>query len=266
MVSCRYFHIYRPQPGPYSGCFHPAARPLSPDLKHVKQYRTGRFAWPVILFVLIILAGGTALCQEPALEGPAAETILKRLEKRYDCVGFTARFTQTSTLKAMDITDTASGRAFFKRPGKMRWEYEEPTPQQIITDGEHLWIYKPEESQVIVGKAPALFGNGGGVDLLTQIKKIPEQFQVVRVPEPDSPEAYQLRLIPRQETDDDVAALYLTIRRDSFDLVEIQTVNPYGDTTTIAFHQIEFADQMDDKLFSFEIPLAADVITLDNQQ
>ncbi|MFP4445492.1 MAG: LolA family protein [Desulfosudaceae bacterium] len=193
--------------------------------------------------------------------------ILKRLEKRYDKVGFTARFTQTSTLKAMDIKDTASGRAFFKRPGKMRWEYEEPTPQQIITDGERLWIYKPEENQVVVGKAPTLFGKGGGVDLLTQIKKIPEQFTVERVPDPDQQNTFQLELTPRQETkNDDVAALYLTISRDSFDLVEIQTVSPYEDTTTIAFQQIEFVDQMDDKRFSFEIPLEADVITLDNQQ
>ena len=32
----------------------------------------------------------------------------------------------------MDITDTASGKAFFKRPGMMRWEYEEPDRQVIV--------------------------------------------------------------------------------------------------------------------------------------
>ena len=80
------------------------------------------------------------------------EEILKNVEKRYAASDFSTRFYQTLTLKAMDITDNATGRAFFKRPGMMRWEYEKPDRQIIITDSDTLWIYRPDDDQVMIGK------------------------------------------------------------------------------------------------------------------
>jgi outer membrane lipoprotein carrier protein len=76
----------------------------------------------------------------------ALDEILNRVENRYAVAGFSARFEQVSTIPAMDITETASGRIFVKRPGMMRWEYEKPDLQTVITDGKTLWIYRPEDN------------------------------------------------------------------------------------------------------------------------
>ena len=91
------------------------------------------------------------------------EQILDRVEALYTDKSFEAKFMQESTLKAMDITDFASGKIFVRYPGKMRWEYMKPEKQVIITDGFKLWIYRPADNQVMIGSAPTFFSDGKGV-------------------------------------------------------------------------------------------------------
>ena len=86
-----------------------------------------------------------SLKAEPATKSETAalnslEEILAKLETRYNAADFTASFSQESTLKALDITDTAAGKVWFKHPGMMRWEYEHPEKYAIISDGKNLWI------------------------------------------------------------------------------------------------------------------------------
>ncbi|MCK4467734.1 MAG: outer membrane lipoprotein carrier protein LolA, partial [Desulfobacterales bacterium] len=82
------------------------------------------------------------------------DEIMDRIENRYAAKGFSANFSQESTIKAMDITDTASGNLFVMAPGMMRWEYEKPDQQLIITDGKRLWVYRQDDNQVMVGTSP----------------------------------------------------------------------------------------------------------------
>jgi outer membrane lipoprotein carrier protein len=115
--------------------------------------------------VVICLLAGMALMVRPSLAADAditIDTIIAGVEARYNVPGFTADFDQESILKAMAVTDTASGRLMVRQPGKMRWEYLVPDPQTIITDGNDLWVFRPEENQVLVGKAPSFFGEGKG--------------------------------------------------------------------------------------------------------
>ncbi len=96
--------------------------------------------------------------------------IMDGIENRYAATGFLANFSQESTIKAMDITDTASGNLFVKAPGMMRWEYEKPNRQLIITDGKRLWVYRQDDNQVMVGTSPYFFGNGKGGGFLSDMK------------------------------------------------------------------------------------------------
>src|SRR5256886_14361833 len=38
---------------------------------------------------------------------------------------------------------TESGTAYFRRPGKMRWEYEVPEKNLFLVDGKTAWFYVP---------------------------------------------------------------------------------------------------------------------------
>ncbi len=191
------------------------------------------------------------------------DEIITHVEKRYSVSGFSAKFYQTSTIQAMDITDTATGTAYFKRPGKMRWEYETPERQLIITDGETLWIYRPDDNQVMIGKAPSFFKGGKGFSFLSDIKEIRQKFTMSL--EKTGPEGFVvLKLIPKEKTYD-VVKIFLTISKATFDVVEIETYNSYGDQTRFVFSDIELKQKIDDSLFHFKIPQGVEVLHLDEQ-
>ena len=123
------------------------------------------------------------------------DKILTGVENRYSGKGFKATFFQESVLKAMQINDTAQGRLTVRRPGKMRWEYTQPDPQTIITDGYTMWIYRPTDNQVMVGKAPEFFSGGKGAGFLSDIRQLRKSFTVELRPA-ENPEYHRLKLVP----------------------------------------------------------------------
>ena len=191
------------------------------------------------------------------------DEIINKVEKHYAVSGFSAYFSQTSSIKAMEITDSASGRAFFKRSGKMRWEYETPDRQMIITDGKTLWVFRPDDNQVMIGKAPSFFEGGKGYSFLSDMKVIRQKFNMVL--EKETQEGFfVLKLLPREKTYD-IVEIYLWISRKTFDVVRIVTYNSYGDETRIVFNNVQLKQNLDDSLFSFEVSEGVEVLHLDEQ-
>lgn len=188
------------------------------------------------------------------------DTIIDGVEARYNVSGFTADFDQESILKAMAVTDTASGRLMVRQPGKMRWEYLVPDPQTIITDGNDLWVFRPEENQVLVGKAPSFFGEGKGAGFLSNIKMVRKSFKISLEPI-DAPNLHRLRLVPNKSSVD-LMAVTLDIDKTNFDLLRITTFNVYGDETRIELKNISFSDPPPEALFRFDVPEGADVVQM----
>lgn len=222
-----------------------------------------------LFFILVIFYARAGLCQDSsaALNSSAEKSnlllddIIKRVEKRYAVAGFSAHFFQVSTIKAMEITDTASGKAFFKRPGKMRWEYEKPDRQIIITDGKTLWIYRPDDNQVMIGKSPSFFGDGKGASFLSDMKLIRQKFSILL--EKKTAEGYYvLKLLPKEKTFD-VSVINLSISTKTFDVFQIITYNSYEDETRIELSNIEFKPELNDSMFSFQIPQGVEILQLE---
>ncbi len=192
------------------------------------------------------------------------EKIIQKIENRYAGSDFSAHFEQRSTLAAMKISDTASGRVFFKHPGMMRWEYEKPDPQVIITNGTDLWIYRPLDNQVMVGKAPVFFGGGKGVSFLSDIQHLRKYFDVgLETSDPDG--FHVLKLLPKEKRAD-LAEIFLTVEAQSAVVVRIVTHNAYKDETRIQLTGHRFGQNLNKSLFYFVIPEKIDVLQLDEER
>jgi outer membrane lipoprotein carrier protein len=211
------------------------------------------------LMLLLPLLGSALAQSDAATEvDPLVDEILNAVEKRYASSAFSARFEIESTLKAMQVTDTASGRLLVKYPGKMRWEYEAPDPMLFVTDGVTLWMYQPRESQVTVGKADEVLGGSQGASFLSDIRLLRRQFQIDLDPN-GSDALVRLKLTPRQDSFD-IAFITMTISRATHDVIEVLTVNQYDDRTRIVFDGITFGQTFPESLFHFEIPEGVDVL------
>ncbi len=188
------------------------------------------------------------------------KTILDRIETRHLASGFSATFIQESSLKAMDITDVATGKLYFTHPGKMRWEYEKPDRQIIISDNKTLWVHRPDDNQVMIGKPPALFGDGRGAGFLSDMKTIRKNFDIFLEQEKKD-DQYHLTLTPIKKTPE-ISAIDLSISKKTYNITRIVTYNVYGDATLIELYNIRKIENMSNTLFSFVIPDGADIIRL----
>jgi outer membrane lipoprotein carrier protein len=75
--------------------------------------------------------------------------IVGRLEERYNRATtlratFLERYTETGR-----TTREEAGTVFFRRPGKMRWEYESPEQKLFVSDGRTVWFYVPGDRTVV---------------------------------------------------------------------------------------------------------------------
>lgn len=217
-----------------------------------------KFRIILYLFCVFVVSGSTAIASEKML---SLSEIMDKVEKRYDVIDFSSYFVQESTLKAMDITDVASGSIFVKRPGMMRWEYDKPDRQTIITDGIKLWVYKPDDNQVMIGKAPSFFGDGKGAGFLSDMKLIREQFKVSFEKE-KSDHDYVIKLLPKEPTVG-ITKIYLAISKITFKIKKIITLNEYDDETIIELINSKFNLNLDKSLFNFIVPEGTDVIMMD---
>lgn len=78
---------------------------------------------------------------------PAADNfqlpIVRQMESKYAKATslqshFLERYFDNGTL-----VRTESGTAYFRKPGKMRWEYEKPEKNLFLVDGKNAWFYTP---------------------------------------------------------------------------------------------------------------------------
>jgi outer membrane lipoprotein carrier protein len=224
---------------------------------------------PVLFFMLLCFSTQALHSQNssPTANSQAEESdlslsdILNRVEHRYAASSFSADFFQASTIKAMEITDTASGKAFFKHPGMMRWEYEKPDKQIIITDSNTIWIYRPDDNQVMIGKSPSFFGDGKGASFLADMKLIRQKFSIT-LEKTDRTGYHVLKLVP-EEKGFDLAVVYLAISTTTFNVDEITIYNSYEDETRIELRNIQFRQKLTDAMFNFQIPQGVEVMQLE---
>jgi len=78
---------------------------------------------------------------------PALSTLLKGVETRYN---------QAKTIQVLFHEDytppgrakrSESGRLVLRKPGKMRWDYDQPKGKLFLSDGKFLWLYTPDDNR-----------------------------------------------------------------------------------------------------------------------
>ena len=166
----------------------------------------------------------------------------------------------------MGMVDTAKGELSFGSPGTMRWHYQTPEEYFIITDGDTVWIYRPDDNQVIQGRAIDYFGGRKGSDFFSNPDALCNDFVVTLAPKGlQTEDHYVLKLVPKREQSD-LTELYLFVSRSTYDITETVTTNATGDKTTIRFNNYRFKQDLDPSLFVFKIPDGAEVLQLEGEE
>jgi len=125
---------------------------------------------------------------------------------------YTADFFQESQIAALDRTQRARGRvevAFdYARAQtvpkvRFRWQYEQPTTQEIVSDGKTLWVYLPENNQVIQSNIEQVnqASETDPMTFLTGLGNLSRDFQIsFATPNLDAEGNHILNLTPRRSS------------------------------------------------------------------
>ncbi len=210
-----------------------------------------------VLAVVLLVAAGPVSAE-------SLDDVLREVESVYGRMSdLRADFTQTAFNKSLNQTIPAKGTVYLKKGGKLRWEFTEPTPQEIVSDGKKLWVYTPMLNQANVAEAPeALAGPAGS--FLAGLGKLRSEFQV-RFLNPAQPKDtdgnWVLDLTPKQPLPT-LARLILALDAKSWEIKKAVVHDKFENTVTMRFTKMAVNSGLPDRTFTFVAPKGVVIVPL----
>jgi len=214
----------------------------------------------VVALTLVLLVMATAV---PAA-AQSLDDVVREIESVYSrMTDLRADFTQTAFNKSLNQTIPARGTVYLKKGGKLRWEYTEPTPQEIVSDGKKLWVYTPTLNQANVADAPeALAGPAGS--FLAGLGRLRTEFQV-RFLSPAQPQDaegnWALDLTPKQPLPT-LTRLILSVDPKSWEIRKAIVHDQFENTVTMRFTKMAVNSGLPEKTFTFVAPKGVVIVPL----
>jgi len=203
-----------------------------------------------------------APCRAQDAGSPDIDSLIEALQAKYERIeSFSAEFVQTFSSRGIAMQE--KGIVKMKRPGRMYWEYREPTRKFFIADGDKTYFYIPAENQVLVTdldlretESPLLFLLGEG----NLQRDFTAEFEIPPPEEQTGPgSTIRLRLTPKVPHPD-FTHLILEIEEDRYRIKSLTVVEPIGQQNEYALSNVQENIRIPDKQFRFKIPSRVEVI------
>lgn len=192
---------------------------------------------------------------------PTVDDIVAGVRETYRTLSdLSAEFTQTTTVAGFSSTLASKGRVYLAK-GKMRWDYTEPSNQQIYVNDTRIHYYIPAHKQVIVSTLSPDVDDQIPLHLLMTLDRLDAQFSVAWE-DPGTPRrdgAYRLRLTPKAPMADlDHVTVGVDEERRVVTAVALYPKN--GNVSSFAFSRVTVNTRLATALFSFSIPEGVEVV------
>lgn len=172
---------------------------------------------------------------------------------------FEAHFEQVVIDTEGNILDQSEGQFQLQRPGKFRWDYQTPYPQQIVADGDKIWFYDVDLEQVTVkaqketlAETPATLLSGDVVPA--------DKYHVQNLPSDDG-----LTWVELSPKDSDSNFQAVTLAFDGDALRQMIMRDSFDQRTRLTFSQVRENPKFDSTTFNFSPPAGVDVVGEDLQ-
>jgi outer membrane lipoprotein carrier protein len=210
----------------------------------------------------------------PRSENREAAELASRMEARYRSAKtlqatFLERYAENGSLLRSE-----AGTAYFRRPGKMRWEYERPEKDLFLVDGKTAWFYVPADHTVT--RVPAKESE----DLRTPLALLAGQMKISRVcsrveladgetPLRDGDSMLRCRVRGQKqsavETESVLGtgasdAVFFEVARDTGELARLIVRQAGGIEVEFRFENWRFDPALPDVMFRFEPPAGVAIV------
>ncbi|MCD6548105.1 MAG: outer membrane lipoprotein carrier protein LolA [Thermodesulfobacterium sp.] len=204
----------------------------------------------VMVFVLVlfwVLANNFS-----SLNAQNINEVLEKIQYFYENIkNLRADFLQETTF--LDGSkEIRTGKVWIKKPGKFRWEYESPEKFLIVSDGVQIFIYYPEEKEVLIYPSGKIISSQLALGFMSgrgNIKKDLklESFEILNKKE------WKISFIPISK-DTYIEKIILMVNLDTGEVKELYFINTVGEKIRIVFKNLRYNLDLGNNLFTFIPP------------
>jgi outer membrane lipoprotein carrier protein len=194
------------------------------------------------------------------------QEVVKQLQARYEKTkDLQADFTQKTTIEGFERPITSSGKVYIKRPGRLRWNYLDPSVEDIYVNRDDVKVYVPEHKQVLVGKLTQMAASKAPLELLQGAAKLEESFDIE--PTPGKGRGVGgirlLTLLPKSREGEAGRSLQRIVLEVFPKTYFIRTISLYevsGNVASFEFSSLQSNIGLGDAFFDLKLPADVEVV------
>ncbi|HVN63656.1 MAG TPA: outer membrane lipoprotein carrier protein LolA, partial [Candidatus Binataceae bacterium] len=150
-----------------------------------------------------------------------------------------------------------SGMVYFRKPGRMRWDFGGEEPMTVVSDGSTLYNYDPGLNQVVEMPLKAAFKSNGATAFILGMGDLHRDFKAASPPREAADGLIHLALDPKEGG----YKIEIALDPKNYDLAAVKFTDQLNNVTSIKFSEIHNNAAIADAKFAFKVPPGADIVT-----
>ena len=181
--------------------------------------------------------------------------VVAGIQKKYASINdLKSPFTQETHIKDLEEKILSSGRAWFKKPAMMKWQYEEPWKDIIVSDGKKVWYFDSRENQVAETQLDAVWADSlGSYTVISMLEDLDRLFDI-RLATENTSEQDNVLLDLKQKGQEQSKQVTIAVDPKTYMLRKIIIGDVFGNTTIIELGAAEVNLGIPDSFFTFRKP------------
>ena len=212
--------------------------------------------------LLSLLLGAMFLVFFPGSGRCAAPTPLElaqKLQARYEeTKTMTADFKQSTSVPMSTRKRLGAGKVVISKPGRIRWDYQTPDRQGLISDGKKVSMYLADSAQMIVQPVSQYINSDVTYAFFVGTGNIARDFKVLPPERQGDANFKAIKLVPKI-AHPQVDYLHVWID-ENFMVRRLEIVDHFGSITDLAFSNISRNEPGPPETFVFTPPLGTELI------
>ncbi len=190
----------------------------------------------------------------------STEEVIKQVQSTYDkAADVSSEFTQKVQIKSLEREVEKTGKALFKKPGKLHVEYNGEEGKLYVSDGKKMWVYEKGDTQVQVFNMSAQTIPEEAMTFLGGPGNLRAQFRVSGLSDNEkksitaNPSLDWLLLIPKNPQSQ-MEELLMGFDKQVHTVTEAYLKNESGNVSHYFFKNVQLNSSLPDTQFTFEKP------------